>query len=317
MLGQGGFGDVQLVFFNNDAEIHAKQTPDGKPHLYALKSIQKCRIVQHGQQRHIMDEKNILCQMNSEFIVKLRRTFKDNKRVYLLTDAYLGGDLYRLLNSRGPFPDFVAKFYIACVIEALDYMHNKSVVYRDLKPENLMLHKNGYLKLVDLGFAKKLNAGSKTWTFCGTPEYISPEIIANTGHNIATDYWALGILIYEMLTKKTPFRDKDDLRVYENILRGIYSVKFSLKVSKKAELIIKALCRQEANERLGYQKNGRNDIKKHKWFTGFDWDGFHTQSIPAPILPEISDTSMNISRAKTLETDIDIPEEISGWDSSF
>lgn len=307
-LGQGGFGDVKLVFFKGS---QFEQKP------YALKCVQKCRIVQYGQQRHIMDEKNILFQMRSNFILNLHKTFKDNKQVYLLTDAYLGGDLWRLLHARGPFPDTVARFYIACVVEAFAYLHQRGIVYRDLKPENLMLDINGYLRLVDLGFAKRVPIGNKTWTFCGTPEYIPPEVIANTGHTLSADYWSLGILVYELLTRKTPFRAKDDLTIYENILRGIHSVQFSYRVSRKAEMLIKSLCRQEPSERLGYQKGGVNDIRKHKWFGGFDWDGFHAQRVPAPILPDVRDPMEQADKASLLDPMTHIPEENSGWDASF
>lgn len=307
-LGQGGFGDVKLVFFTTPGV-------DEKP--YALKCVQKCRIVQYGQQRHIMDEKNILLLMRSPFLLGLHRTFKDNKQVYLLTDAYLGGDLWRLLHARGPFPDTVARFYIGCVVEAFSYLHERGIVYRDLKPENLMLDINGYLRLVDLGFAKRVPLGNKTWTFCGTPEYIPPEVIANTGHTLSADYWSLGILVYELLTRKTPFRAKDDLTIYENILRGIHSVQFSYRVSRKAEMLIKSLCRQEPSERLGYQKSGINDIKKHKWFGGFDWDGFHKQGVPAPILPDVRDPMENTDKAQQLDNFSHIPDEMSGWDSEF
>lgn len=307
-LGAGGFGDVKLVYFKTAGV-------DQKP--YALKCVQKCRIVQYGQQRHIMDEKNILSQMRSLFILGLHRTFKDSKQVYLLTDAYMGGDLWRLLHARGPFPDTVARFYIACVVEAFSYLHSRYIVYRDLKPENLMLDVNGYLRLVDLGFAKKVPNNNKTWTFCGTPEYIPPEVIANTGHTLSADYWSLGILVYELLTRKTPFRAKDDLTIYENILRGIHSVQFSYRVSRKAEMLIKSLCRQEASERLGNQKNGINDIRKHKWFGGFDWDGFHSQRVPAPILPDVRDPMENIDKAQPLDSFSNIPDEMSGWDADF
>lgn len=307
-LGQGGFGDVKLVFFTGS---QFEQKP------YALKCVQKCRIVQYGQQRHIMDEKNILFQMKSPFILTLHKTFKDNKMVYLLTDAYLGGDLWRLLHARGPFPDTVARFYIACVVEAFAYLHQRGIVYRDLKPENLMLDINGYLRLVDLGFAKRVPLGNKTWTFCGTPEYIPPEVIANTGHTLSADYWSLGILVYELLTRKTPFRAKDDLTIYENILRGIHSVQFSYRVSRKAEMLIKSLCRQEPSERLGYQKGGVGDIRKHKWFGGFDWDGFHAQRVPAPILPDVRDPMEQAEKGSRLDPMTHIPDETSGWDASF
>jgi len=308
-LGQGGFGDVKLVFFQGSDKFEQKP--------YALKCVQKCRIVQYGQQRHIMDEKNILFQMKSPFVLTLHKTFKDNKMVYLLTDAYLGGDLWRLLHARGPFPDTVARFYIACVVEAFAYLHQRGIVYRDLKPENLMLDINGYLRLVDLGFAKRVPLGNKTWTFCGTPEYIPPEVIANTGHTLSADYWSLGILVYELLTRKTPFRAKDDLTIYENILRGIHSVQFSYRVSRKAEMLIKSLCRQEPSERLGYQKGGVSDIRKHKWFGGFDWEGFHNQRVPAPILPDVRDPMESVEKCSRLDPMSHIPDETSGWDASF
>ena len=130
--------------------------------------------------------------------------------------------MWRTLHVKGPFNDATGRFYIACVVEAFDYLHKRHYCYRDLKPENLMVDNNGYVRLVDLGFAKKVPPGHKTWTFCGTPEYIPPEIISNTGHNIAADYWSLGILIFELLSKRTPFRAKDDLAIYEGILRGIH-----------------------------------------------------------------------------------------------
>ena len=123
--------------------------------------------------------------------------------------------------------------------------------------------------------------------------------------------------LYELLTRKTPFRAKDDLTIYENILRGIHSVQFSYRVSRKAEMLIKSLCRQEPSERLGYQKGGVNDIRKHKWFGGFDWDGFHAQRVPAPILPDVRDPMELADKAGLLDPMTHIPEETSGWDATF
>lgn len=305
-LGEGGFGMVKLV-----------KVPGIQNTSYALKCIIKARVVQYGQQRHILDEKNILAQINSNFILSLHTTFKDNKFVYLLTDVYLGGDLWGLLHKKGPFNDPIARFFAACVVEAFGYLHQRQIVYRDLKPENLMISSNGYAILVDLGFAKKVQFGHKTWTFCGTPEYIPPEIISNKGHHIAADYWSLGVLIFELLNQKTPFRAKEDLAIYEGILRGIHSVAFP-KISRKAESLIKSLCRQDPAERIGYQRNGINDIRKHRWFQGFDWDGLKAQKIEAPFIPEIRNPFDTTYFEKLNdENPNNIPAETSGWDADF
>lgn len=305
-LGEGGFGMVKLV-----------KVPGIQNKSYALKCIIKARVVQYGQQRHILDEKNILAQISSEFILSLHTTFKDSKFVYLLTDVYLGGDLWGLLHKKGPFNDAVGRFFAACVVEAFAYLHQRQIVYRDLKPENLMIASNGYAILVDLGFAKKVSFGHKTWTFCGTPEYIPPEIISNKGHHIAADYWSLGILIFELLNQKTPFRAKEDLAIYEGILRGIHSVAFP-KISRKAESLIKSLCRHDPAERIGYQRNGVNDIRKHRWFQGFDWDGLRAQKIEAPFIPEIRNPFDTTYFEKLAEEDpTKIPNETSGWDADF
>jgi len=306
-LGAGGLGLVKLV--------RVKGITDRG---FALKCIQKCRVVQYGQQRHIMDEKKILLAMQSPFILGLLRTFKDKKFVYLLTDAYLGGDLWSTIHSRGPFNDAIGRFYVACVVEAFDYLHKRHFCYRDLKPENLMVDNNGYVRLVDLGFAKLVPPGHKTWTFCGTPEYIPPEIISNTGHNVSADYWSLGILIFELLSQKTPFRAKDDMAIYDGILRGIHSVQFPDKISRKAESLIKKLCRQDPSERIGYQKAGCNDIRKHRWFQGFDWEGLQAEKIQAPFIPVIKNPFDTANFEKIREEDErKIPEETSGWDDEF
>jgi len=308
-LGAGGFGLVKLVKVNG---ITNK--------AFALKCIQKIRVVQYGQQRHIMDERNILMEMESPFILRLYQTFKNKKFVFLLSDAYLGGDLWTVIygSNRAPFNDAVARFFVACVVEAFGYLHKRQYCYRDLKPENLMVDNNGYVRLVDLGFAKRVPPGHKTWTFCGTPEYIPPEIISNKGHNIAADYWSLGILIFELLARRTPFRAKDDLAIYEGILRGIHSVQFPSKMSRKAESIIKSLCRQDPSERLGYQKDGVSDIRKHRWFQGFDWEALRKETVQAPMIPEIKDP-FDVSNFEQIgdEDEAGVPEETSGWDSKF
>ncbi|CAG2240366.1 PRKG1 [Mytilus edulis] len=152
------------------------------------------------QQEHIYSEKKIMSEARSLFIARLYKTFKDVKYVYMLMEVCLGGELWTILRDRGCFDEITARFCISCVIEAFRYLHDRGIIYRDLKPENLLLDNHGYVKLVDFGFAKKIGQGRKTWTFCGTPEYVAPEIILNRGHDRAADYWSLGILMFELLT---------------------------------------------------------------------------------------------------------------------
>lgn len=128
------------------------------------------------------------------------KTFRDDRYVYMLLEACLGGEVWRLLRERGKFDEHTAKFIIACVAQAFDYLHPKGIVYRDLKPENLVFDSRGYVKLVDFGFAKTVGSGNKTGSFCGTVEYLAPELIRRQGHDTAVDYWALGILTHELLT---------------------------------------------------------------------------------------------------------------------
>ncbi|XP_033108165.1 cGMP-dependent protein kinase 1-like isoform X2 [Anneissia japonica] len=304
-LGMGGFGRVELVQNIND-----KKT-------YALKCLKKSHIVETRQQDHVYSEKNIMMACKSPFISKLYKTYKDNRYVYMLIEACLGGELWTILRDRSSFDDFTSKFYTGCVVEAFSYLHGKGIIYRDLKPENLLLDTRGYCKLVDFGFAKKIGFGRKTWTFCGTPEYVAPEIILNKGHDVSADYWSLGILIYELLTGYPPFSGSDPMKTYTIILKGIDMVEFPRRITKTAGILIKRLCRDNPSERIGYQKNGIDDIRKHKWFQGFDWEGLKMQRVVPPIIPKLNGCT-DTSNFDQFPKDRDIPsEELSGWDADF
>ncbi|KAG0714666.1 cGMP-dependent protein kinase, isozyme 2 forms cD5/T2 [Chionoecetes opilio] len=251
-LGVGGFGRVELVQVAGDSS-----------RSFALKQMKKSQIVETRQQQHIMSEKDIMMEANCDFIVKLFKTFKDRKYLYMLMESCLGGELWTILRDRGNFDDQTTRFYTACVVEAFDYLHSQGIIYRDLKPENLLLDLKGYVKLVDFGFAKRLQVGRKTWTFCGTPEYVAPEVILNKGHDISADYWSLGVLMFELLTGTPPFTGPDPMKTYNSILKGIDAVEFPRNITRTANALIKRLCRDNPAERLGYQRGGIKDIQKH------------------------------------------------------
>lgn len=142
----------------------------------------------------------------------------DPKYLYFILEFIPGGELFTILRSTGSFDQSQTKFYAAHIITIFEYLHSKNIIYRDLKPENVLINTNGYLKLTDFGFAKIVE--SKTYTLCGTPEYLAPEIILNKGHSKPVDWWTLGILIYEMLVGIDPFNDEDPMMIYQKIIKG-------------------------------------------------------------------------------------------------
>ncbi|MGH0185631.1 UNVERIFIED_CONTAM: hypothetical protein FKN15_018746 [Acipenser sinensis] len=214
---------------------------------------------------------NIIADENDvECLVIDRETFNQTVGTFDELQKYLQGYVENLTrddekrHARGSFDESTAKLCVGCVTEAFDYLHQNGIIYRDLKPENLMVDSEGYIKLVDFGFAKKIGSGQKTWTFCGTPEYVAPEIILNKGHDFSVDFWSLGILVFELLTGSPPFSGADQMTTYNLILKGIEKMDFPKKITRRPEDLIRKLCRQNPTERLGNLKNGITDIKKHR-----------------------------------------------------
>ncbi|XP_013140823.1 PREDICTED: cGMP-dependent protein kinase, isozyme 2 forms cD5/T2-like isoform X1 [Papilio polytes] len=306
-LGIGGFGRVELVQIQGDSS-----------RSFALKQMKKAQIVETRQQQHIMSEKEIMSEMNCEFIVKLYKTFKDRKYLYMLMETCLGGELWTILRDKGQFDDATTRFYTACVVEAFHYLHSRNIIYRDLKPENLLLDSKGYVKLVDFGFSKKLQASRKTWTFCGTPEYVAPEVIMNRGHDISADYWSLGVLMFELLTGSPPFTGADPMKTYNKILKGIDAVEFPRCITRNAANLIKKLCRDNPAERLGYQRGGITEIQKHKWFDGFNWEGLALRTLAPPLTPLVQ-SALDTHNFDQYPPDADDPppDDLSGWDATF
>eukprot|EP01084_Bolivina_argentea_P002326 4299_1 len=271
VLGKGAFGLVSLV-----VDPHSNKS-------YALKAIKKHQIVELGQQAHIISEKRVMQKMYNKFLVNLHKTYKDLLRVYFVLDVCLGGELFTILRQRRYFDEPTAKFYTSCVVEAFAYMHSKDIIYRDLKPENLVLDNKGYLKVTDFGFAKEVH--DKTFTLCGTPDYLAPEIVTGQGHGRAVDWWTLGVLIYEMLASFPPFFDDEPIETYRKIIRG--RVKFPRYFTPEARDLIRGLLRNKPTKRLGILKGGAQNIRKHGWFYGFNWDKLYKGTLTAPIINKV------------------------------
>lgn len=276
-LGTGTFGRVRLIKIKDNIE-------DKLPHkafqsYYALKILKKQEIIRMKQVDHVLAEAAILSEVTHPFVVNMLKGFKDEHKLYILLEYVPGGELFSHLRKAGKFPNDVSKFYSSEVMLAFDYLHSKDIIYRDLKPENLLLDVQGYIKLTDFGFAKKVP--ERTFTLCGTPEYLAPEIIQSKGHGKAVDWWALGILLYEMLVGYPPFFDESPFRIYEKILEG--KLQFPKWIDVRAKDLIKGLLTLDHTKRLGTLKRGVQDIKKHKYYSGIDWEVLLQRKIPAPI----------------------------------
>lgn len=254
-IGTGSFGRVHLVQHKESKEF------------YAMKVLNKAQVVKMKQVEHTINEKKILEVIDHPFLVSMITSFQDDQNLYMVLEYIIGGELFTYLRRSQKFSIEMSKFYAAEVLLAFEYLHSKNIVYRDLKPENILLDSEGHVKLTDFGFAKTVT--DITWTLCGTPDYLAPEIIQGKGYGKAVDWYALGVLIYEMLAGYPPFYDEDHFKLYEKILIG--KLRFPPGFDPDAKDLCKKLLTGDLTRRYGNLKNGSKDIKTHKWFTGIDW----------------------------------------------
>ena len=276
-VGLGSFGRVRLC----------RNIKTNK--IYVLKILKKSEIIRLKQTDHIYSEYHILAFLNHPFIIQLMGVnFDDPKYLYFLLEYIPGGELFTLLRKKKMFPLEQAKFYIAHIITIFEYIHSKNIIYRDLKPENILITKSGYLKLTDFGFAKYLD-NDKTYTLCGTPEYLAPEIILNKGHGKPVDWWTMGILLYEMLIGIDPFSDDDPMAIYQKIVKG--KLHFPKDIDKNAKSLIKHLLNGDTTKRFGCLKNGVKDIATHRFFDKFNWRNFVYRKMAPPYIPKIGSSN--------------------------
>ncbi|KIW16130.1 cAMP-dependent protein kinase type 2 [Exophiala spinifera] len=271
-LGTGSFGRVHLVQSKHNTRF------------YAIKVLKKAQVVKMKQIEHTNDERRMLSRVKHPFLITLWGTFQDSKNLYMVMDFIEGGELFSLLRKSQRFPNPVAKFYAAEVTLALEYLHAQNIIYRDLKPENLLLDRHGHIKITDFGFAK--DVPDITWTLCGTPDYLAPEVVASKGYNKSVDWWSLGILIFEMLCGFTPFWDGGSpVKIYENILKG--RVKYPPYIHHDAQDLLVQLITADLTKRLGNLHGGPSDIKNHAWFAEVTWERLVKKDIDAPYVPPV------------------------------
>lgn len=272
-IGTGTFGRVRL----------ARSIVGNK--YYALKIMKKNRIVRLKQLAHIQNEVKILSRLRCLFAQNFEGMFQDDTNIYLILEYYPGGELFSHLRRKKKFDEDVAKFFACEVIAALEYMHKLYIAHRDIRPENLLLGADGHVCIVDFGFAKIVP--EQTYTLCGTPEYIAPEIISGSGHGRAVDYWALGILTYEMLFGHPPFFGENPFNVYQLILKC--KLKFSMitSISLNAKNLLKGLIVVDRGTRMGAGSGGVRKLKSQPFFKGIAWDSVEKKLIVPPFVPMV------------------------------
>ena len=304
VIGRGSFGKVCLVEYLPTHET------------YAMKSLKKDILIEQEQIENTLLEKEILQTIDYPLLCGLVFCFQTEERIYFVMPFLSGGELFQHLRKARAFSEEKVRFYGAQIALALEYLHNKGIVYRDLKPENILMDEQGYLKLADFGMAKKLKDNEKAMSFCGTPEYLAPEIITMEGHDKMADWWSFGILLFEMLCGLPPFYVENLDKMYEMIKNS--SVKFPKRVnlSEEAKDIIQKLLEKNPKKRLGYQK-GIEEIKNHPFFAKIDFNLIEQKKVKAPFIPEVDNdtdvqnfdeefTSEDLSNSQINEKEMDL-----------
>ncbi|KAI7893124.1 kinase-like domain-containing protein [Mucor mucedo] len=267
-VGTGSFGRVHLA----QSKVNGKH--------YAIKALDKYDVVRLKQVEHINNEPSILRDVSHPFLVTLWDAFQDDTHLFMVMDYVPGGELFSILRKQKKFSEQAAKFYAAEVILALSYLHENGIVYRDLKPENILIDARGHVKLTDFGFAKRVE--NVTWTVCGTPDYLAPEIILSKGYTKAVDWWGLGVLIFEMVVGRAPFLDKNPVNLYQKILEC--RVDWPEDISPELKDLLQNLLTADLDARYA-----SDQVKSHEWFSDYNFDQVLKRKVKPPYIPKVKD----------------------------
>eukprot|EP00935_MAST-01C_sp_MAST-1C-sp1_P000931 g931.t1 len=276
VIGKGSFGKVLLV----------RRREDGR--VYALKTLRKDMLCKRRQILHTMTERNILEKLSHPFLTGLEFAFQSQEKLYMGLNYCGGGDIFfRLVQEKRFTPDR-ARLYVAEVLLGLEYMHGLDIIYRDLKTENLLLDTEGHIHITDFGLAKEAVTGAGieggTKTFCGTPEYLAPEMLENHGHGKGVDWWALGVIFFEMLTGFPPFYHQNTQRMFKFILTSRVRFPPYLK-SESAKSLVAALLAKKVEDRLGCSAADAAEIREHPFFSGLSFEQVLAKQIAPEFVP--------------------------------
>ncbi|KND04928.1 AGC/AKT protein kinase [Spizellomyces punctatus DAOM BR117] len=281
VVGKGSFGKV--------LQVRKKDT--GR--IYAMKVLVKKDIVERQEIAHTLSERNVLIQATSPFLVGLKFSFQTPEKLYLVLDYMNGGELFYHLQKETAFSEERAKFYTCELVLALEHLHKYNIVYRDLKPENILLDSTGHIALTDFGLCKEnLSFNDTTNTFCGTAEYLAPEVLTGQGYGKAVDWWSLGILFYEMTTGLPPFYSENTNLMYKKILHN--QLLFPPGFSEKAQSLVRGLLERDPRKRLGGGPEDAAEIRRHPFFSNIEWDKLLKKQVTPPFKPKVeseTDTS--------------------------
>ncbi|XP_023684898.1 ribosomal protein S6 kinase alpha-2 [Paramormyrops kingsleyae] len=276
VLGQGSYGKVFLV---------RKVKGSDKGQLYAMKVLKKATLKVRDRVRSKM-ERDILAEVNHPFIVKLHYAFQTEGKLYLILDFLRGGDLFTRLSKEVMFTEEDVKFYLAELALALDHLHSLGIIYRDLKPENILLDEEGHIKITDFGLSKEaIDHDKRAYSFCGTIEYMAPEVVNRRGHTQSADWWSFGVLMFEMLTGSLPFQGKDRKETMALILKAKLGMPQFL--SPEVQSLLRALFKRNPSNRLGAGSDGVEEIKRHPFFTSIDWNKLYRKEVKPPFKPAV------------------------------
>ncbi|XP_078516409.1 RAC-alpha serine/threonine-protein kinase [Lissotriton helveticus] len=276
LLGKGTFGKVILV----------KEKATGR--YYAMKILKKEVIVAKDEVAHTLTENRVLQNSRHPFLTALRYSFQTHDRLCFVMEYANGGELFFHLSKERVFSEERAQFYGAEIVSALDYLHSeKNVVYRDLKLENLMLDKDGHIKITDFGLCKEgIKDGATMKTFCGTPEYLAPEVLEDNDYGRAVDWWGLGVVMYEMMCGRLPFYNQDHEKLFELIL--MEEIRFPRTLSPEAKSLLSGLLKKDPKQRLGGGPDDAKEIMQHKFFEGIMWQDVYERKLVAPFKPQVT-----------------------------